>query len=218
VTYREFYLAYARMLAARPYLPCRPGPPGWRARGRQTWPVAWQAGRLLGHGARIFAAIPPGSASSGRSRCWAISPALTSSRECAERRTGCAAPAICRTPAFKVFVCCIPFHYTASMRVYLETLGCRLNYAEMAHLGRQLTGAGHVLAASADQADICVLNSCAVTGDAARKSRQLARKMARVNRAPGCWLRAVMPRWRVRWWRRCPTLPWWWATGVRINS
>jgi threonylcarbamoyladenosine tRNA methylthiotransferase MtaB len=67
------------------------------------------------------------------------------------------------------------------MRVYLETLGCRLNYAEMVHLGRQLTGAGHVLAASADQADICVLNSCAVTGDAARKSRQLARKMARVN-------------------------------------
>jgi len=67
------------------------------------------------------------------------------------------------------------------MRIYLETLGCRLNYAEMAALGRKLTGAGHVLAASADQADICVLNSCAVTGDAARKSRQLARQMVRAN-------------------------------------
>ena len=35
------------------------------------------------------------------------------------------------------------------MRIYLETLGCRLNYAEMAALGRQLVGAGHDLAASA---------------------------------------------------------------------
>jgi threonylcarbamoyladenosine tRNA methylthiotransferase MtaB len=67
------------------------------------------------------------------------------------------------------------------MRIYLETLGCRLNYAEMAALGRQVTGAGHLLAASPDQADICVLNSCAVTGDAARKSRQIARQMVRAN-------------------------------------
>jgi threonylcarbamoyladenosine tRNA methylthiotransferase MtaB len=67
------------------------------------------------------------------------------------------------------------------MRIYLETLGCRLNFAETAALGRQLAGAGHVLAPSADQADLCVLNSCAVTGEAARKSRQLARQMARAN-------------------------------------
>jgi threonylcarbamoyladenosine tRNA methylthiotransferase MtaB len=69
------------------------------------------------------------------------------------------------------------------MRIYLESLGCRLNYAEMAALGRQLAGAGHELAASAEQADLCVLNSCAVTGEAARQSRQLARKLARVNPA-----------------------------------
>jgi len=69
------------------------------------------------------------------------------------------------------------------MRIYLESLGCRLNYAEMAALGRQLVGAGHELAASADQADLCVLNSCAVTGEAARQSRQLARQMARANPA-----------------------------------
>jgi threonylcarbamoyladenosine tRNA methylthiotransferase MtaB len=72
------------------------------------------------------------------------------------------------------------------MRVYLESLGCRLNYAEMASLGRQLTGAGHLLASSADQADICVLNSCAVTGDAARESRQLVRQMVHAN--PGARL------------------------------
>ena len=67
------------------------------------------------------------------------------------------------------------------MRVYLETLGCRLNYAEMASLGRQLSAAGHILADSAADADLCVLNSCAVTGEAARQTRQLARQMARAN-------------------------------------
>ena len=69
------------------------------------------------------------------------------------------------------------------MRVYLETLGCRLNYAEMAALGRQLVGAGHDLATNAVEADVCVLNSCAVTGEAARKSRQLARQLAQANPA-----------------------------------
>jgi threonylcarbamoyladenosine tRNA methylthiotransferase MtaB len=69
------------------------------------------------------------------------------------------------------------------MRIYLESLGCRLNYAEMAALGRQLANAGHELATSADQADLCVLNSCAVTGEAARQSRQLARQLARTNPA-----------------------------------
>jgi threonylcarbamoyladenosine tRNA methylthiotransferase MtaB len=69
------------------------------------------------------------------------------------------------------------------MRVYLESLGCRLNFAEMAALGRQLAAAGHHLAESAVEADVCVVNSCAVTGEAARQSRQLARQLARANPA-----------------------------------
>ena len=69
------------------------------------------------------------------------------------------------------------------MRIYLESLGCRLNYAEMAALGRQLTGAGHELTDAAAAADLCVLNSCTVTGEAARQSRQLARQLARANPA-----------------------------------
>lgn len=67
------------------------------------------------------------------------------------------------------------------MRIFLESLGCRLNYAEMASLGRQLAGVGHALVESAAEADLCVLNSCAVTGEAARQTRQLARQMARAN-------------------------------------
>ena len=69
------------------------------------------------------------------------------------------------------------------MRIYLESLGCRLNYAEMAALGRQLAGAGHELTDAAAAADLCVLNSCTVTGEAARQSRQLARQLARTNPA-----------------------------------
>ncbi len=69
------------------------------------------------------------------------------------------------------------------MNVYLETLGCRLNYSEMESLGRQLAEAGHRVVEAPQQADVCVLNTCAVTGEAARKSRQLARKLARSNPA-----------------------------------
>jgi len=84
------------------------------------------------------------------------------------------------------------------MRIYLETLGCRLNYAEMTTLGRQLAAAGHQLTSSADEADLCVLNSCAVTGQAARQSRQIARQMARTNPAArliitGCYATLDQP-------------------------
>ncbi len=69
------------------------------------------------------------------------------------------------------------------MNIYLETLGCRLNYSEIESLGRQLAEAGHRVVAAPEQADVCVLNTCAVTGEAARKSRQLARRLARSNPA-----------------------------------
>jgi len=69
------------------------------------------------------------------------------------------------------------------MKIYLESLGCRLNYSEMESLGRQLTAAGHALVDAAEQADVCVLNTCAVTGEAGRKSRQTARRLARNNPA-----------------------------------
>jgi len=68
-----------------------------------------------------------------------------------------------------------------AMKIYLETLGCRLNYSEMESLGRQLVAAGHALVDAAEQADVCVLNTCAVTGEAGRKSRQTARRLARSN-------------------------------------
>lgn len=67
------------------------------------------------------------------------------------------------------------------MRVYLETLGCRLNFSEMERLARELIARGHHVVQAPEEADICVLNTCAVTTTAEAKSRSLARSLARAN-------------------------------------
>lgn len=67
------------------------------------------------------------------------------------------------------------------MRFYLETLGCRLNYSEMERLARELTSRGHHVVHAPEDADVCVLNTCAVTTQAEAKSRSLARSLHRAN-------------------------------------
>lgn len=66
------------------------------------------------------------------------------------------------------------------MKVYLEFTGCRLNQSEIETLARQFQAAGHVLVSDAAEADLCVVNTCAVTREATRSSRNLIR---RINRA-----------------------------------
>jgi threonylcarbamoyladenosine tRNA methylthiotransferase MtaB len=61
------------------------------------------------------------------------------------------------------------------MRVYLETTGCRLNQSEIETLARQFRQAGHTVVHSAEEADLCVVNTCAVTREATRSSRNLNR-------------------------------------------
>jgi threonylcarbamoyladenosine tRNA methylthiotransferase MtaB len=75
------------------------------------------------------------------------------------------------------------------MRVFFTNLGCKLNQAENERLARDFLAAGHQLAASLDDADLHVVNSCTVTAAAARSSRQAARA---VRRAPGRPLRTVL--------------------------
>lgn len=65
------------------------------------------------------------------------------------------------------------------MRVYVDTLGCRLNQSEIESLARQFERAGHTVVGVAGEADLCVVNTCAVTGEAEHKSRQLIRRIAR---------------------------------------
>lgn len=67
------------------------------------------------------------------------------------------------------------------MDVYLSSLGCRLNEAELEGWQRELTAQGDRVVAHVEQAQVAVLNTCAVTGMAGRKSRQLIARLHRQN-------------------------------------
>jgi threonylcarbamoyladenosine tRNA methylthiotransferase MtaB len=79
-----------------------------------------------------------------------------------------------------------------TMRVYLGSLGCKLNQSEIDTLAGQLVRAGHQVVALPANADLCILNTCAVTRVAAQKSRQAMRRLHRENPdarlvATGCY-------------------------------
>jgi len=67
------------------------------------------------------------------------------------------------------------------MLVHLKTLGCRLNEAELETWAQAFQKAGHQITRKLDDAHVVIINSCAVTADAARKSRQLIRRVHREN-------------------------------------
>jgi threonylcarbamoyladenosine tRNA methylthiotransferase MtaB len=79
-----------------------------------------------------------------------------------------------------------------TMLIYLTSLGCKLNQSEMDALANRLTAHGHTIVAESSEADLCVLNTCAVTHVAAQKSRQALRRLHRDNPharlvATGCY-------------------------------
>lgn len=67
------------------------------------------------------------------------------------------------------------------MRIYLDQLGCRLNYSENNTLSGRLTAAGHQIVPAPDVAQVIVLNTCAVTVQAASRSRSTVRQLHRAN-------------------------------------
>jgi len=77
------------------------------------------------------------------------------------------------------------------MKVYLDTVGCRLNQAEIEMMARQFRAAGHEIVAAAEGADLAVVNTCSVTSRAASDSRNMIRRLARAGGeeiiATGCW-------------------------------
>ena len=78
------------------------------------------------------------------------------------------------------------------MRVHLEMLGCRLNEAEIATWGRQLAASGAEVVSTAEEADVVVLNTCAVTAEAGRKSRNWLKRVQKYQPetrlvATGCY-------------------------------
>ncbi len=67
------------------------------------------------------------------------------------------------------------------MKVHLKTLGCRLNQSEMDSLARQFVRRGDSLTEAPADADLMVVNTCAVTQEAVRSSRQSIYRLHRAN-------------------------------------
>lgn len=67
------------------------------------------------------------------------------------------------------------------MRVLLKAIGCRLNEAELETWAEQFRRDGHHVCDEGDDADVVVFNTCAVTREAARKSRQNVGRLHRKN-------------------------------------
>ncbi len=82
------------------------------------------------------------------------------------------------------------------MKIYLDTVGCRLNQSEIEKYAGEFRAYGHSLVPHAEDADIAVINTCAVTAAAASDSRQKLRKIIQDKNiqviATGC-LTAVEP-------------------------
>lgn len=66
-------------------------------------------------------------------------------------------------------------------RVAIATLGCKVNTFESELIMQRLGAQGYQRVGSNDTADIYIINSCTVTAEADRQSRQLARKLKRQN-------------------------------------
>lgn len=77
------------------------------------------------------------------------------------------------------------------MKVFLDSIGCRLNQSEIERLGAQFRATGHQLVADASMADLVIVNTCAVTAAASADSRKKIRSAAKAGRAriiaTGCY-------------------------------
>ena len=70
------------------------------------------------------------------------------------------------------------------MNVYFYTLGCKVNQYETQEMSEILEREGYTIIYSAADADIAVINSCTVTGESVRKTRQTVRRIKKQN--PDC--------------------------------
>ena len=67
------------------------------------------------------------------------------------------------------------------MKVFLNSIGCRLNQSEIETMARQLLAAGHEIVTESTEADKVIINTCAVTAEAARDARSQTRRIHRSN-------------------------------------
>ncbi len=67
------------------------------------------------------------------------------------------------------------------LKIFVETLGCKVNFFESAGIIKSFSEAGYETAPSMEEADIVLLNSCTVTENADRKARAFCRKVRQEN-------------------------------------
>jgi len=67
------------------------------------------------------------------------------------------------------------------MRFAVTTLGCKANQYDTGTIAGILSDRGHLHVKPGEGADICIINTCAVTAESVRKSRQAVRKMKKLE-------------------------------------
>ena len=95
------------------------------------------------------------------------------------------------------------------MKIAFTTLGCKLNYAETSTYERGFVAAGWEVVPWSSKADVYLVNTCAVTETAEKKSRNFIRRAHKTNPAAriivtGCYaelrreqIEAIEGVWRV---------------------
>lgn len=66
-------------------------------------------------------------------------------------------------------------------RFFIHTLGCRLNQAESDRIIQKLYELGYQLVLRGESADLCIINTCAVTHEAEVKCRKIIRQVIKNN-------------------------------------
>ena len=79
------------------------------------------------------------------------------------------------------------------MKVFFHTLGCKVNRYETEKMTEQLASIGFTLTEDSKSADLIVVNSCTVTAESDRKTRQLTRRYKRLNEKAVILLTGCMP-------------------------
>ncbi len=68
------------------------------------------------------------------------------------------------------------------MKLAFFTMGCKVNQADSLALRQRMLAAGYIAVEPDDQPDVLVINSCAVTAESERKTRQKLRHFRVINR------------------------------------
>ena len=67
------------------------------------------------------------------------------------------------------------------MKIVIHTLGCKVNQYESDAIAKSLTDLGHEVSFNLEPADLYIINTCAVTNESERKSRQMISRLTKYN-------------------------------------